>query len=282
LFHDVVPLDSGGYLVVGEHDLFDLGVGGIYNMVARMNDQGSIAWCRYFGPLPAGRAKRALERGPDIAVLLEGIVSDSGMVLMFLDQNGVVTGSHGYGSDQMDRPADFTQLPDGRFGLVSSTWSSWGAGGWDAMLVLTQPDGTIEGCDTEFELEPLQTIAFSKTPITGPAAAPVLSSWMLQQGAFIPSLADHCQDPLSSGPIRDLRLGDLGVHPNPSHGPVQVTGLSAGSWLRIVNAQGRLINQVQVLDAGALQLDLEGPSGLFLLELVDDRGARSLAKAMKY
>ncbi len=146
---DVAQLPDGkGFVVTGKTDGFGVADQDEDIVVLEVGPNGDVHWMRRYGG--AG-----FENGENVFWTADGLAvtgwspswAGQAAYLLQTDATGEPTSLHTYGGGNAQYGFGAAKAPDGGFAIVGSTWSA-GAGGGDAYLVRTDPQGDA-GCASD-------------------------------------------------------------------------------------------------------------------------------------
>jgi hypothetical protein len=149
-----VQTSDGGYIVVGatSFGLGFLGGGWAYDFwVLKLDSQGNIQWQKTYGGWSYDDVVRVRQTS-DGGYILGGFTQSFGsgpqdMLVIKLDSQGNIQWAKTYGGMGYELGGYIIQTQDGGY-IVSGSTTSFGAGGWDLLVLKLDPNGNIQWAKT--------------------------------------------------------------------------------------------------------------------------------------
>ena len=144
--YSVCPTTDGGYVITGTTASYGSGSDDVY--VLKIDATGNIQWTTVIGTSGANEAGREVIQTADGGYAIAGYTDGSGtsfydVYLIKLSSNGTVSWKKTFGGSSYDFAYTVQQTTDGGF-VLGATTNSFGTGNWDALLIKTDVNGTIE------------------------------------------------------------------------------------------------------------------------------------------
>jgi len=152
--HHVVQTSDGGYIISGatSFGLGFLGGGWGYDIwVLKLDSQGNIQWQKTYGGWSL-EAPETIQQTSDGGYILVGVTQSFGfgpvdMLIIKLDSQGNIQWAKTYVGMGYEIGFYIRQIQDGGY-IVSGSTSSFGAGGWDLLVLKLDPNGNIQWAKT--------------------------------------------------------------------------------------------------------------------------------------
>ncbi|MEO0211596.1 MAG: hypothetical protein ABIN66_07050, partial [candidate division WOR-3 bacterium] len=142
--HSIIWSSDGGYAVAGW--TWSFGVGSDDFLVLKLNPDGSLAWARTFGGTASDYAYSIIQTTDGgYAVAGETWSFASGyadFLVLKLNPDGSLAWARTFGGTNNDLAFSITQTSDGGYAVAGYT-SSFGAGGYDFLVLKLNPDGSL-------------------------------------------------------------------------------------------------------------------------------------------
>jgi len=133
----VQQTSDGGYIVAGGTE--PLGAGGDIFLI-KTDADGNLQWAKTYGGTGYDRAF-SVQQTSDGGYILAGVTSGD-IFLIKTDANGNVQWAKTYGGAYWDFASSVQQTSDGGY-IIAGTTRSFGAGGYDILLIKTDANGNI-------------------------------------------------------------------------------------------------------------------------------------------
>jgi len=126
------------------------GAGGIDILVIKINPLGGIIWARTYGG-PDDEMGLSIINQPENGFAIAGYTASFGfgqadLLMMQLDSTGRLLRRRTFGNTGDDGAYTMTMAPDGDYVVAGST-TSYGGGGYDALIVKLNSSMDIPGCN---------------------------------------------------------------------------------------------------------------------------------------
>jgi len=143
----VQQTSGGGYIVAGYTESF--GAGDIF--LIKMDEYGNVQWAKTYGGISWDYASSVQQTSDGGYIVAGGTHSfGAGWINLFLiktDANGNVQWAKTYGGTIVDFASSVQQTSGGGY-IVAGYTNSFGAGGYDILLIKTDADGNVEWAKT--------------------------------------------------------------------------------------------------------------------------------------
>jgi len=148
--YSVSQTSDGGYIISGTTASF--GAGGDDMYVIKTTSTGAISWTAVVGTAGVNEAGREVQETSDGGYIVAGYTDGIGqsfydVFLVKLNAAGVVQWKKTYGGSSYDFAYTVQQTSDNGF-IIGATTNSFGAGNWDAYLIKTDANGTLQWSKT--------------------------------------------------------------------------------------------------------------------------------------
>jgi len=152
--HHVGQTSDGGYIISGATSfvLGFLGGGWGYDIwVLKLDSQGNIQWQKTYGGWSL-EAPETIQQTSDGGYILVGLTQSFGfgpqdILIIKLDSQGNIQWAKTYGGMGYEIGFYIRQTQDGGY-IVSGSTTSFGAGGWDLLVLKLDPNGNIQWAKT--------------------------------------------------------------------------------------------------------------------------------------
>lgn len=289
---------DGGYIMAGSTSSNDGDVSGHHGQadfwVVKLDGSGTLQWQKCLGGTGADQAN-AIQQTADGGYIVAGItLSNNGNVtgsqglfdawMVKLDGFGTLQWQKACGGSSNDFAIHIQQAADGGYIMAGSTSSNDGdvsghQGLGDYWVVKLDVSGSIQwqkclgGTDADQANAILQTAdgGYIIAGQTGSNTGDVSGNHG-GNDAWVVKLAP--EDPTTGSHASEAQSG-VSLHPNPTHGSFSVTLPERGSSVRVEvkDLAGRLMLEKEFKDFGPIQLELDAPAGVYMLQVY--RGAES-------
>jgi regulation of enolase protein 1 (concanavalin A-like superfamily) len=144
----VIETADGGFVFSGKASSVR---GADYDLsLVKTDPQGVLLWARSYGGIRDEAGYSVLERS-DGGFMVAGYTASSGhgmedVYLIRTDEVGDLVWDRAYGGEGNDRGQALIQTTDGQYVIAGKTWS-YGAGGFDVLLLKADQDGTLVWLD---------------------------------------------------------------------------------------------------------------------------------------
>ncbi|MEO0179876.1 MAG: hypothetical protein ABIN54_01040 [candidate division WOR-3 bacterium] len=142
--YSMTQTSDGGYAVAGY--TYSFGAGNADLLVLKLNPDGSIHWARTFGGTSWDRAY-SITQTSDGGYAVAGHTysfgaGDDDFLVLKLNPDGSIHWARTFGGTSWDRAYSITQTSDGGYAVAGYTYS-FGAGGYDLLVLKLNPDGSL-------------------------------------------------------------------------------------------------------------------------------------------
>ena len=136
--------EDGGYIVAGGTSSFGAGSSDFW--LLKLDGSGNVTWEKAYGGTGYDYAmsiKQSFDKGYIVAGYTSSFgVTNSGMWIIKVDENGVITWQKTFGGTGYDYAESITQTQDGGY-LVAGETTSFGAGDYDLWIIKLDENGVI-------------------------------------------------------------------------------------------------------------------------------------------
>jgi hypothetical protein len=151
--YSVRETSDGGFIVTGTTETYGMGGDDVY--VLKVGSTGTVQWTTTIGSagttsvMDAGREIQETNDGGYIVVGYTSAIdiNFSEVYLIKLNSLGIVQWKKTYGGGSYDIGYTVQQTSDNGY-IIGATTNSYGAGNWDAMLIKTDANGTLQWTKT--------------------------------------------------------------------------------------------------------------------------------------
>jgi hypothetical protein len=147
--YSVQQTSDGGYIVAGWTNSF--GAGGWDALLIKTDANGNVQWAKTYGGTNWDQAS-SVQQTSDGGYIVSGVTNSFGagnddFFLIKTDANGNLQWAKTYGGTNEERAYSVRQTSDGGY-IVAGWTNSFGAGGWDALLIKTDANGNRQWAKT--------------------------------------------------------------------------------------------------------------------------------------
>ena len=136
--------EDGGYIVAGGTSSFSAGSSDFW--LLKLDGSGNVTWEKAYGGTGYDYAMsitQSLDKGYIVAGYTSSFgVTNSGMWIIKVDENGVITWQKTFGGTGYDYVESITQTQDGGY-IVAGETTSFGAGNYDFWIIKLNENGVI-------------------------------------------------------------------------------------------------------------------------------------------
>ncbi len=265
--YSVQQTSDGGYIVAGW--TLSFGPNPFNFFLIKTNSSGNVQWARTYGGTNNDYAY-SVQQTSDGGYIVAGRTTSFGaggadFFLIKTNSSGNVQWARTYGGTGLDWARSVKQTSDG--GYIVAGWTlSFGAGGWDILLIKTDANGNIGSCGIVRNVTP--TVTTPSPTVTTPSpsvysVSPTVTS--PSPTVTSPTLTVTAPCPLSDD-------NELGISESckpvssiitPYKGGIKVSG-SGEFEVKVYNVSGVMVKSVKGKD----EFKLELPRGVYFVEVV--------------
>jgi len=149
--YSIVQTADGGYAVAGATSSY--GAGAYDCLVLKLASDGGLAWAKTFGGAGlAGDGAYSIVQTTDGGYAVAGYTDSYGagssdFLVLKLASDGSLTWAKTFGGAGSEFAYSIVQTTDGGYAVAGYT-SSFGAGGWDLLVIKLDPDGSLKWAKT--------------------------------------------------------------------------------------------------------------------------------------
>jgi uncharacterized delta-60 repeat protein len=202
---------DGGYIVAGW--TWSFGAGGDV-LIIKLNSSGNIQWSRAIGGTSNDGAY-SIQQTSDGGYIVAGWTGSFGaggnVLIIKLNSSGNIQWSRAIGGTNYDYARSIQQTSDGGY-IVAGDTTSFGAGGYDFLIIKLDSSGNISGCGNVLNVSPTNTsISPTNTSIspTNTSISPTNTSISPTNNSVSPTVSNVCYG--SQSPIFEISSGKINI-----------------------------------------------------------------------
>jgi hypothetical protein len=259
--YSVRQTSDGGYIVAGRTGSF--GAGSIDIILIKTDANGNVQWAKTYGGTYWEEAY-SVQQTSDGGYIVAGYTRSFGagyddIFLIKTDANGNVQWAKTYEGTDYDKTEPLQQTSDGGY-IVAGYTGSFGAGGYDVLLIKTDANGNIGSCEIVQNANP--TVNTVSPTVTTPSPSVSSPSFTVNTVSptvttLTPTVSSPC--PLSISESCQITSGII----IPYKGGIKVRG-SGEFEVKVYNVSGGVVKSLK----GKNEVKLDLSRGVYFVEVI--------------